>query len=231
MTESDRRIEAYLRERLDDLAGPMAVIGEEGGGEVGDEGFAWVLDPIDGTRAFVAGVPTWTVSVGLLLDGAPVLGGVVAPAAGSGSIFLGGRGVPLTRDGRAVQPAGPAAASYLSSLVPSDVHRRYDLRLPGRVRSLGSTAMHLSLVASGSALSALIDESYLWDVAGAMALMEAGGAVFAYLDGTPFAASLYLDGSRFGGPLFAAPRWAWSDLAAMITPRAGEFGARSKTRG
>ena len=231
VTESDRRIEAFLRERLYDLAGPFAVIGEEGGGKIGADGFAWVLDPIDGTRSFVAGVPTWTVSVGLLLDGVPVLGGVVAPAAGSGSVFLGGRGVPLTRDGRHVQSVGAATGSHISSLVPSDVHRRYDLRLPGRVRSLGSTAMHLSLVASGSALSALVHESHLWDVAGAMALMEAGGVAFAYLDGTPFDASRHLDGSRFVGPLFAAPRWAWTELAAMVTPRVGAFPTTPEARG
>jgi len=223
VTESDRRIEAFLRSRLEELAGPIPMIGEEGGGQVGASGYAWVLDPIDGTRSFVSGVPTWTVSVGLLQDGEPVLGGVTAPAAGSGTFFLGGRGVPLTRDGRPVRPVGAGAASQISSLVPSDAHRRYRLRLPGRVRSLGSTAMHLALVASGSALSALIHESYLWDVAGAMALLDAGGARFATLDGTPFDGTPYVDGSRFVGPLLAAPDWAWPELAALVTPRSGEF--------
>lgn len=218
VTELDRRVEAFLRDELTRRAPSVPVIGEEGGGTVEAEGFAWVLDPIDGTRAFVAGIPCWCVSVGLLHDAEPVLGVITLPAIHGGEQIVGGFDVPLTRAGRPAGPVGPSDCGGVCALVPSDAHRRYDLGLPGRVRSLGSTAYHLALVATGSALAALVHESHLWDVAGAMALLRAVDVPFEHLDGSPLSVAPLLDGRMFPGPLLASPRWAWADIARQIHP-------------
>jgi fructose-1,6-bisphosphatase/inositol monophosphatase family enzyme len=216
VTETDRRVEALLREALTRLDPGIPVVGEEGGGDAGDGDLVWAVDPIDGTRAFIAGMPTWTVSVGLLQGGRPVLGCVVLPASQEGRIFLGGEGVPLTRDGRPVAPAVPRDVSEKAVLVPSDTHRRYRIGFRCRARSFGSTALHLALVAGGSSLAALVHESYLWDLAGGMALLSASGCTVARLDGSPVELGRHLDGSRFHGPLLAAPPWAYELIAGHI---------------
>lgn len=216
VTETDRRVEEMLREALTRLDPGIPVLGEEGGGDAGDGDLVWAVDPIDGTRAFIAGMPTWTVSVGLLRGGRPVLGCVVLPASREGRVFLGGEGVALTRDGRAVAPAGPEHVTEKAVLVPSDTHCRYRLGFPCRARSFGSTALHLALVAGGSSLAALVHESYLWDLAGGMALLAASGCTVALLDGSPVELSPYLNGSKFVGPLLAAPPWAYDFLAGHV---------------
>jgi len=216
VTETDRRVEVMLREALTSLAPGIPVVGEEGGGDAGDGDLVWAVDPIDGTRAFIAGMPTWTVSVGLLRAGRPVLGCVVLPASREGRVFLGGEGVPLTRDGRAVAPALRRHLTEKAVLVPSDTHYRYRLGVPCRARSFGSTALHLALVAGGSSLAALVHESYLWDLAGGMALLASSGCTVARLDGSPVELGPYLDGSKFYGPLLAGPTWAYELLATHI---------------
>lgn len=216
VTETDRRVEVMLREALARLAPGIPVVGEEGGGDAGCEEFVWAVDPIDGTRAFIAGIPTWTVSVGLLRGGRPVLGCVVLPASREGKVFLGGEGVPLTRDGRAAAPAVPRHVTEKAVLVPSNSHYRYRLGFTCRARSFGSTALHLALVAGGSSLAALVHDSYLWDLAGGMALLAAAGCAVAHLDGSPVELGPYLDGGKFRGPLLAAPPWAQELLAGHI---------------
>jgi len=216
VTETDRLVELRLRESLGGLDPRIPVVGEEGGGDIGDSDWVWAVDPIDGTRAFIAGMPTWTVSVGLLRRGRPVLGCVVLPASREGRVFLGGEGLAVTRDGVPTATAEPASVTDKAVLIPSDAHYRYRLGFPCRARSFGSTALHLALVAGGSSIATLVHESYLWDLAGGMALLAAAGCTVAELDGEPLDLSPYLDGSKHRGPMIAAPPWAYELLVPCI---------------
>jgi myo-inositol-1(or 4)-monophosphatase len=219
VTEADRAVERQIARELRDWTPDIPMVGEEGGGQIAAEGLAWVVDPIDGTGAYLAGLPTWGVSVGLLRDGVPVVGCLHMPTLGpEGETFLGGEGVPLTRGGRPATAVTPTSAVQVCALVPSDVHRRYSLALPGRVRSLGSTAYHLALVATGSALAALLHETYPWDVAGVMPMLARADVIAATLDGAALDLRGHLDGSRIEGPMLVAPRWAWASLVPMIQP-------------
>ena len=120
--------------------------------------------------------------------------------------------------GRPAAAVTPASQVQVCALVPSDVHRRYSLALPGRVRSLGSTAYHLALVATGSALAAVVHESYPWDGAGVMPMLARADVVAATLDGAALDLRGHLDGGCIEGPMLVAPRWAWEDLAPTIQP-------------
>ncbi len=220
VTETDRRVERLLREELERVTPDVPILGEELGGRVAAEGWAWAVDPIDGTRAYVSGIPTWCVSVGLLRDGEPSLGCIVLPAVRPRpAVFVGGEGVPLTRDGEPAGAARPETASQVCALVPSEAHRHFRLRFPGRVRSLGSTAYHLALVATGTAAAALVHEAHVWDVAAGMALLRAAGVPLARLDGSVPTLGPTLDGSVLREPLLAAPDWCWADVASLIEHR------------
>ena len=80
VSDADLAVEEALRAKLAEARPADAVLGEEFGGEVVFEGRQWVIDPIDGTKNFVRGVPVWATLIALLVDGRPVAGVVTAPA-------------------------------------------------------------------------------------------------------------------------------------------------------
>lgn len=99
VTEADEAVEArlsmYLRKRYPEAA----FLGEEtGSAGPSTAGLRWVVDPIDGTRAFIRGIPTWSILVGLEADGAPALGVAYMPAAGD--LFMAVRGEGAWGNGR-----------------------------------------------------------------------------------------------------------------------------------
>jgi myo-inositol-1(or 4)-monophosphatase len=80
VTEADRAAEAAMRAFITAHYPDHGVVGEEGGETPGAGRYAWSLDPIDGTRAFICGLPSWTTLIALLDEGAPILGLIDAPA-------------------------------------------------------------------------------------------------------------------------------------------------------
>ena len=83
VTDADRSTEELLRSSLMAHRPDDSVFGEELGGTAAFTGRQWVLDPIDGTKNFVRGVPVWSTLIALLVDGTPVVGVVSAPALGT----------------------------------------------------------------------------------------------------------------------------------------------------
>ena len=102
VTEADREIEALIRARLSAAFPDAAILGEEEGLTAGTGSWSWVVDPIDGTRAFISGVPAWGVLLGLLKDGAPVAGIMHQPYLGE-TFFGGPAGAWLRRAGSDVR--------------------------------------------------------------------------------------------------------------------------------
>lgn len=74
VTEADRAAEAVMRKRIKDVFPTHGIVGEEFGSENPDAEFVWVLDPIDGTKAFISGLPVWGTLIGLTRNGAPAYG-------------------------------------------------------------------------------------------------------------------------------------------------------------
>jgi len=206
VTEADREIETFLRSEIERVDPDVAILGEEFPLR-GDPraGFAVAIDPIDGTEAFVAGLPTWSISVGLLFRGRPHSGVVYLPAFDDLYIASGGilrwNGKPVPRGGLAPQQSGFVLAY-------SEFHRRHLLRFAGgmrKVRALGSTAYHLSLVARGAAEGAIIGRVHLWDIAAGAALLQAVGGDLVYLrSGEPVDLEPLLDGAPTRDLLVAA---------------------------
>jgi 3'(2'), 5'-bisphosphate nucleotidase len=162
----------------------VAVLSEERPEEAVPSGRPWiVLDPLDGTGNFAAGLPPWAFSVALVSDGRPVAG-LVADLS-SGRRWVGAEGRGARRDDVPVFPrAGgtvvvPSAPRHNSVLVPSTARR---------VRVTGCTAVDLCLVADGSA-GAWHDVdrsgSHVYDVAGGLAVLLAAGGVAMTADGEP----------------------------------------------
>lgn len=141
----------------------------------------WIVDPVDGTKEFVQGIPEWCVSIGLVEEGRPIAGGLVNPIAGQ--TILGAEGLGVSLNG---EPARPrhleelAGAEVLSSR--SEIKRGEWARFEGEAFSIkpcGSVAWKLAQVAAGLAdcTWTLVPKNE-WDVAaGAACLLAAGGDV------------------------------------------------------
>jgi len=142
----------------------------------------WVVDPVDGTREFIMGIPEWSVSIGLVIDGQPVAGGIYNPA--TGHRIVGSVDDGVTLDG---QPAGTTPCHSLEGALVlasrSEVKRgewQAFFGTPISVRNMGSVAYKLACVAGGLADSTwtLVPKNE-WDVAaGAALVIAAGGVVF-----------------------------------------------------
>ena len=180
VTEADTQVDAVLRRLLP----------REGEGWLSEETTddlsrlerrrVWVVDPLDGTREFVEGIPEWAVSVGLVVDGEPVAGGICNPA--TGELILGAKGLGVTLNG---QPARVSGRERLGEGTVvgsrSEVKRgEWEGYRDGafQFRPTGSVAYKLGLVAAG-----LVDATWTltpkheWDVAAGVALVRAAGGV------------------------------------------------------
>lgn len=142
----------------------------------------WVVDPVDGTREFIQGIPEWCISIGLVIDGRPVAGGILSPAAGHRMVGSVDDGVRL--DG---QPAGTTTADRLEGALVlasrSEVKRgewEPFFTTPVSVRNMGSVAYKLGCVGVGLADATwTLVPKHEWDVAaGAALVLAGGGAVF-----------------------------------------------------
>ncbi|WP_419926935.1 3'(2'),5'-bisphosphate nucleotidase CysQ [Candidatus Poriferisocius sp.] len=178
LTAADTAVNEVLAESL--RGGDEGWLSEESAdvGDRLDRRRVWVVDPIDGTREFIDGIPEWCVSVGLVEDGVPVAGGVLSPP--NGHLIIGSDETGVVCNG-AVAKTTPTTdlrgALVLASR--SEVRRGEWERFfsaPIAVRNMGSVAYKLSLVGAGlaDATWTLVPKNE-WDVAGGAALVRAGG--------------------------------------------------------
>jgi len=202
VTEADRAAEAAMRALLVERVPGHGIVGEEHGTTPTEGAWRWVLDPIDGTRAFVAGFPTWTTLVGLLHRDRPVLGLIDAPAARRrwcawtvalddgtppGLRATWDEASPPTR----VRPCRGLQAATLSTTDPalftSPARRAAWQALSARCRTrrLGGDALAYALLASGRV--DLVVECGLqpYDIAALVPVVEAAGGVITTWSGGP----------------------------------------------
>jgi len=186
VTQADRAVQAHLSDTIRRELPGDGFIGEEAErGELfkekADAEHCWVVDPIDGTNNFAAGMPLFAVSIAVLRSGAPELGIVYDPL--RDELYQAERGRGAWRGGQRLQVAAADADSNSLVGLPS-VFRpgvppyvvRWAEKHKGRM--LGSIALHLAYVAAGSFHWTVAYRTKIWDVAaGALLVEEAGGRV------------------------------------------------------
>jgi fructose-1,6-bisphosphatase/inositol monophosphatase family enzyme len=189
VTRADREAEAAIRARLAAApGGPFDVLGEEEGLSGGGTRLRWVVDPIDGTRSFVRGMPLFGTMIGLedTADGSALLGVINLPILGV--TYAGGRGLGATRNGRAVRL--PDSVALEGSLIgtgdvaqfdEAGMHAEYErlVRLHGYVRGYTDCFGH-GLAIEG-ALGAMVDPALNpWDIRATQAIAEAAGGALVF---------------------------------------------------
>jgi myo-inositol-1(or 4)-monophosphatase len=147
----------------------------------------WIVDPIDGTRAFADGIPEFSISVALAVAGRPALGAVYNPASGELFEAVRGRGAWLDGDPVRVSAQGGLAGARLVSSRGELRGRRWPELIPeAGFATVGSLAYKLALVACGR-FDGLISlrRTWDWDVAAALLLVTEAGGRISLADGTP----------------------------------------------
>jgi myo-inositol-1(or 4)-monophosphatase len=206
VTEADTAVDALLRREL--LRDGEGWLSEETVDDFSrlDKKRVWIVDPLDGTREFVAGVPEFCVSVAMVEDGIPVAGGICNPA--TNEIFLGSLDSGVTYNGkpaRASQRTNLAGAVILASR--SEIKRgewkRFE-KTSVEVRPMGSVAYKLALVSVGVAdITFTLTPKHEWDIAAGAALVTSAGGFISTLDNSPLLCnhkSPLLSGLLAGGP-------------------------------
>jgi histidinol-phosphatase len=189
VTEADRTVERVLRARLAADRPGHGVVGEELGGDGEDRAERWILDPIDGTKNYVRGIPVFATLIALERDRVPALGVVSAPALGRR--WWAARGEGAFADGRPVRVSGVAdladAQLSYSSLSGWEARGLGDrflglARRCWRTRGFGDFWSHV-LVAEGAADVGVEPEVSLWDLAPLQVIVEEAGGRFTDLGG------------------------------------------------
>jgi myo-inositol-1(or 4)-monophosphatase len=176
VTRADREADAYLRQALRALH-PAAWLSEETADDHArlSAPAVWIVDPLDGTREFVEGLPEYAVAIGLVENARPVLGVVLNPA--TGELFHAARGQGAFLDGKPLQVA--EGRTLLASRSETKGGEFAPFERDWDVEAVGSIQLKLALVAAGRAAATLSrGPKHEWDVcAGAVIVAEAGGLV------------------------------------------------------
>ncbi|MBV2186785.1 MAG: inositol monophosphatase [Rhizobium sp.] len=202
VTAADKAAEMYLRRAIAKDYPADGILGEEAGATRGTSGFDWVIDPIDGTMAFLVGQQNWTVSVAVLFNGEPMIGVVFAPMLRE--IFVGqaGRGatmnakpITINHEWTICSTAIGYGASARADPVQAGIFVTRLYQEGGVMFRVGSGALMLAYVAANR-LAGYYDPSFFcWDcMAGIVVIREAGGLA-------EFTGSLHEPGSIWAGNL------------------------------
>lgn len=217
VTAADRAVEEFLTPRLSALLPDVRILGEEYGATgAPDAEYTLTLDPIDGTAAFIAGLPTWCITIGLVRRGVAVGGVTYLPM--TGETYLADADVAEWNGRSLVRPPGQAGQGDLFMLTHSDYHRGEARRFPGKIRSLGSTAYHMALVARGAAVAAILGRPRLWDIAAGAALLRAIGGDLRYRSGAEVDLGAFLAGERAADQLIAATPGMIDEILRLVGP-------------
>lgn len=186
LSEADTQAEAHLRAALRAARPEDGWLGEESGAATGRAARRWVVDPLDGTTNFLRGIGHWCVSIGLEVEGRPLLGVVHDPL--RGETFAAAPGLGMRLNGAAAAPAREAAMANalfgtgipFGTMAHIDDHAE-DIRrvMPhcAGVRRMGAAALDLAYVAAGRLDGFWERRLRPWDIAAGLALLAEAGAV------------------------------------------------------
>jgi myo-inositol-1(or 4)-monophosphatase len=209
VTEADQQSNRIITTVIENEFPDHAILSEEAEYRAGSSSYTWVIDPLDGTGNFAHGNPQYSVSIGLLDGDTPVMGVVYVPetdelfhAVAGGDAYQGETRITTTDREHLDE------SMLLSGWDPNgDFLTHFYGRTRG-VRALGSAALSLCYLASGSADGTWEYGTYSWDVAAGVVIARAAGATLTDRDGDPYEVTLDADGRKellgSNGPLHPA---------------------------
>jgi histidinol phosphatase-like enzyme (inositol monophosphatase family) len=189
VTEADRRIETLIRQRIRERFPTHGILGEEHGREAGSDDMTWVIDPIDGTKSFISGMPTFGTLIALADGATPVLGVIDHPALAER--WVGRAGVPTRRNGTVCRTSTCTrlADAVLYATTPDmfkgGARTRFNaVSGAARMRRFGGDCYAYALLASGFVDVVIEAELQPYDYMALVPVIEGAGGVITDWRGT-----------------------------------------------
>ena len=184
VTQADIWVQNYLTEKLTERFRSFQFISEEETDRITDfsgDKISVIIDPIDGTAMFSMHLPIWCISVGIFKGYTPQYGFVFSP--GSDLLFYNDDQHSYLNGKKLISDPAIEIEKETNIFYSSEIKDVSITDFPGKVRNLGSTALHACLTADNSRnrLLAFIGKSYLWDWAGAIPILLKAGVNLKYL--------------------------------------------------
>lgn len=183
VTRADREIERAMRDILRESCPDHAIVGEEMGGMVPQDGPVWILDPIDGTKAFATGTPVFGTLIGLAIDGRFGLGVIDQPISDERWLGVAGRGSTLNGAPARVSDCVTLSDARLYTTAPDYFSQEAAYEAFQRVRKevlftrYGADCYAFGLLASGFVDLIVESELKLWDFAALVPIVEGAGGI------------------------------------------------------
>lgn len=217
VTEADRAAERAIVERIRERFPDHAILGEEYGAS-GEGSHRWVIDPIDGTRSFICGVPLWATLIGLTVDGRARMGVMSQPFTGEAYVADGSRAV--LRHGGAERSLRTRSGVSLSEAIlfttdptiydEEGTARFEELRADARLTRYSADAYGFALLASGQVDLCVEAPVQAYDIVALIPIIEQAGGVVTRWDGNR---------AEDGGPILAAGSPALHEEALALLNR------------
>ncbi|MCB1385229.1 MAG: histidinol-phosphatase [Nitratireductor sp.] len=191
VTEGDRGAEAAIRALISERFPDHGILGEEYGSERADARYCWVIDPIDGTRAFISGLPSWGCLIGLMEDGMPIAGIMHQPFTGENYLACGEGGFLLHRGNRERLAASGCERLADATLMTTSREafgegkfERFE-KVSERVRltRFGFDCYAYAMVAAGHIDLVIESGLHVYDIAALIPLIEQAGGIVTGWDG------------------------------------------------
>ena len=206
ITACDRWSDATLVKGLALITPGESTLSEEGDKHCPTTSAFWVVDPLDGTTNFAAGIPYWAISVARFVDGQPMEAFLEIPSLRQRIVAIRGRGAwrngkQLTAETR--RATGSACVSLCSRAIRV-LQRRHQEPFPGKIRLLGVASLNLLSVAMGQTVAALEATPKIWDLAASWLVLSELDCPVLWLKDDPTCLVAGRDLADVGFPVLAA---------------------------
>ena len=186
ITSCDLWSDKTIVEGLASIFPNEGVLSEEGGKSIPDTNAYWVVDPLDGTTNFAAGIPYWSISVARFVNGKPQSSFLIIPTLKKKFVSIKGKGVWL--NDKKIDPNLNKHQSECVSLCSRSIkilQKNPKSVFPGKIRLLGVSSLNLTSVAMGQTFGAIESTPKIWDIAAAWLLLEELNCSIEWLETNP----------------------------------------------
>ena len=205
VTSCDLWSDQKIVEALSNIAPDEGVLSEEGGKLVPKTNAYWIVDPLDGTTNFAAGIPYWSISVARFVDGKPQSSFLIIPTLKKKFVAIKGKGVWLNNKKIEVDKHNQRSECVsLCSRSIKILQKNPNSIFPGKIRLLGVSSLNLTSVAMGQTFGAIESTPKIWDIAAAWLLLEELNCSIEWLEMNPMNLSAEQDLKDTNFPLIAA---------------------------
>ena len=192
VTQADRICQKIIIDQIKQYYPDHGFIGEEDSDSSlykqnpRTEDIWWVIDPIDGTNNYATGIYNFSVSIGIIHNGFPVIGVIFDPsselmftATSESEALLNGKRIKVSET-TPNENAGFAIDSYWPDGIPTQIQKFIS---ECRFRNFGTTAMHMAYVANGGFFACITNNPKLWDITAGYCIVKQAGGITTYWDG------------------------------------------------